>query len=230
MRPKSASDSRFSRGIFLAAFLAANFSSTAFAAGTGTGSGAYEILKGKAARIEDANSMNGWAHIISGGIAVAVSVPAYFLTEDVFARSIYSLGETLGVASVGYGSYLVSVKDESGRFARILAQSSLTPRQRDELSLRFLQENADRARAVRKIRVITHSLTAGLNFLNGFTTSNRELRTALFFLGGINILATLNYAFSESEEEVFLKRVSSQNLDLILAPGPTPMLGFRMTF
>lgn len=198
--------------------------------GAKTNPGAYELLKDKAAKIEETNSTNGWGYIISGGLAVAISVPAYFLTEDVFARTVYSLGETLGVASVGYGSYLVSVQDDTARFGRIISQSSLSPKQRDELSFHFLSENAKRARAVRKIRVITHSLTAGLNFLNGFTTDSRELRTALFFVGGINLLATVHYLFSESEEEKFFQRLAQRNLDVILSPGPSPLLGLQYRF
>jgi hypothetical protein len=191
---------------------------------------AWDLLKEKADRIESGNVTDGWAYIISGGVALGISIPGYFLTEDVFARAVYSLGETLGVASIGYGSYLVAVENDYTSFRRILGRTALTPRQRDELAYRFLEESARHARAVRKIRVITHSLTAGLNGLNAFTTDNRELRSALLFLGGINILATIHFLFSESEEETFLRRVAGTERGWDLSVGPSSAIALRYRF
>lgn len=192
--------------------------------------GAYEILKKKAFKIEEDDNLQGWSYIISGGVAVAISVPAYFLTQDIFAQTVYSLGETLGVASVGYGSYLVLVQNDYSRFQKILSQTALSPKQRDDLSMRFLEENAKRAKAVRKIRVITHSLTAGLNLLNGATTSNSQLKTALYFLGGINVLAAIHFTFSESEEERFYKQIASNSWELIIPPAPGPAFALQFNF
>ncbi|MBC7385880.1 MAG: hypothetical protein H7301_06930 [Cryobacterium sp.] len=93
-----------------------------------------------------------------------------------------------------------------------------------------MEENAQRARAGRRIRVITHSLTAGLNLMNGFTTSSRELKSALFFLGGINVLAAIHYAFTETEEEKFLLRVAGNSVDFILVPTSQPVFALKVTF
>ena len=193
----------------------------------------YQILKNKAETIEKAKVMDGWAYIVSGGIAVSISIPGYFLTQDIFARSVYSVGETLGVASVGYGSYLVLLQNDYLRFQKIIAESSLTPAQRDEISLRYLQENAEQAKASRKIRVITHSLTAGLNLLNGLTSSNPELRTALFFLSSINLLAAVHFLISKSEEEKFLDTLADDSppkWDVIVSDREGPALAVQWRF
>jgi hypothetical protein len=192
----------------------------------------YSILREKAHAIEERNTTEGWAYVISGGVALAASIPGYYLSEDVFARSVYSLGETLAVGAVGYGSYLILVSDDYVRFVRILESSpTLSPAEREKLAYEFLNENAKRARAVRKIRVISHSLTAGLNFLNGATTENRDLRTALYFIGAINVLAALSFLFKASEEEAFLDDIRAKGkVEAFLGVTHGPMLGLQYRF
>lgn len=192
----------------------------------------YSVLREKAHAIEERNTTEGWAYVISGGIALAASIPGYYLSDDVFARSVYSLGETLAVGAVGYGSYLILVSDDYVRFVRILESSpTLSSAEREKLAYEFLNENAKRAKAVRKIRVISHSLTAGLNFLNGATTENRDLRTALYFIGAINVLAALSFLFKASEEETFLDDVRAKGkVEAFLGVTTGPMLGLQYRF
>ncbi len=192
----------------------------------------FSVLQDKARKIEERNTNEGWAYVISGGLALAISIPGYYLSDDVFARSVYSLGETLAVASIGYGAYLVLVADDYARFARILQSSpTLSLAEKDRLSFEFMNENAKRAKAVRKIRVISHALTAGLNFLNGATTDSRELRTALYFIGGINVLASLSYLFRESEEEKFLDEIrNGGKVEAFIGVTHGPMLGLKYRF
>jgi hypothetical protein len=192
----------------------------------------YPVLRDKARKIEERNTAEGWAYVVSGGVALAVSIPGYYLSEDIFARSVYSLGETLAVGAVGYGSYLILISDDYARFVRILESSpTLSLSEKERLSYEFLNENAKRARAVRKIRVISHGLTAGLNFLNGATSDNRELRTALYFIGAINVLAALSFAFKPSEEESFLDGIrAGRKPEAFLGVSNGPLLGLRWRF
>ncbi len=180
----------------------------------------YEYLNTRAEDLRKANSIRGWGYVISGGVALAVSIPGYYLSEDIFARTIYSLGQSVGVASVGYGSYLILVDDDIIRFHKIIStQASLTESQKNDLAKSFLQETAAQAKRTRHLRSLTHGLMAGLNFLNAATAEHRELRTALFFLGGVNTLVSLTNLFSTTDEEkVFQEKFS-------LSLGPT---GFQI--
>jgi hypothetical protein len=166
------------------------------------GGGAFELLEKKADATYGLDHYEGWGYLVSGGVALAISIPAYYLTDDVFAKAVYSVTETLGVAAVGYGSYLVIVDNEMSRFVRIIKSvPKLTHAQENQLAASYLRENADRARGVRKIRVISHALTAALNFVNAATSSNQNLAEALYFVGGVNTLAALGFAISRSEDE-----------------------------
>jgi hypothetical protein len=198
------------------------FSNSSFAADSKPQ--AYRILEKRAKYEEAENTRNGWAYVISGTLALGVSIPGYYLSQDVFAQVIFSVGQNLGVASVGYGSYLLLVDQEYARFHRILKQApQLGEQERESLAHQFLAENADRARNLRKIRVITHGLTAALNFVNGTTATNRELKTALYFLGGINTVAALAFGFGKSEEEEIKESLKAE---LIIGP----MVGLRVTW
>ncbi len=192
----------------------------------------YPILKDKAKKIEDRDVSEGWAYVISGGVALAASIPGYYLSSDVFARSVYSLGETLGVGAIGYGSYLILVTDDYARFVRIIESSpTLSVVEKEKLSYEFLNENAKRAKALRKIRVISHGLTASLNFLNGATAGNSDLRTALYFVGAINVLAALSFLFKTSEEETSLEEIRTKGkVEAFVGVKAGPMLGLRYSF
>ena len=192
---------------------------------------AHEVLQQKASALEAENQKNGWAYILSGGLALGISIPAYYLSQDLVAKVVYSVGQTVSVGAVGYGSYLVLLDNDYRRFEKVIEQApaqSTKPfsDQKDQLSYLFLKENAQRSRNIRKIRVITHSLTAALNFVNGATTSQRELQTALYFIGGVNALAALSFGFGSSEEEKISESIKKPELAILAGP----LVGFCLHF
>ena len=167
---------------------------------------AFELLQKKAELADAHAKYEGWGYLISGGVALGISVPAYYLSQDVFAKAIYSVTETLGVAAVGYGSYQVLVDDDMTRFVRVVKSvPGLTRSQREQFAMSYLRENADRARNLRRIRVISHGLTAALNLVNAVTSSNANLSDALYFVGGVNALAAFSFAIGKSDEEKALE-------------------------
>ena len=146
-----------------------------------------------------------------------------------FAKAIYSVTETLGVASIGYGAYLALVDNDLSRFVRMVkAVPGLTPLQKDQLAFHYLKEGAERARTLRKVRVISHGLTAALNFIDGATMSNPNLSEALYFLGGVNVLAALGFALSQSDEEKALNEtVRPAHVKVSFFVGPVTGLAMR---
>ncbi len=164
--------------------------------------GSIDWLEAKADEIDRIHTERGWAYVISGGVVLAGSIPGFYLSKDLFAQAVFSIGQTLGVAAVGYGTYLVSIRNDYSQFVRILkGVPELSIGERNHLARQFLVERAATAKASRRIRVITHSLTGLLNLVNGVTASSSELKTALFFLAGINALAAGSFAINPSEEE-----------------------------
>jgi hypothetical protein len=167
---------------------------------------AFDLLSKKAAAFDSTSKYQGWGYLISGGVALGISVPAYYLSDDVFAKAIYSVTETLSVAAIGYGAFQLLVDDDMTRFVRIVRSvPGLTRAQRDQMAMSYLRESADRARNLRRIRVISHGLTAALNLVNAATSSNPNLSEALYFVGGVNLLAAVSFAIGKSDEEKTLE-------------------------
>src|SRR4051794_13075662 len=94
-RPSSRSGSK--EKIICALILGAFFSGSAFAARLSYSpayssydekKSPYRILETKAGTIASSDHTEGWSYIISGGIALSASIPAYYLSDDIFAKAI----------------------------------------------------------------------------------------------------------------------------------------------
>jgi len=189
---------------------------------------AFTYLSLKENELRKQNQTTGWAYMISGTLVLGVSIPGYYLSNDTFARVIYSLGETLGVAAIGYGSYLAFVDTENARFVRVLdSVPSLQASEKEALSRAYLRESADRGKSVRKVRAISHGLTAALNFTNALTSSQSELKTALFFIGGVNLLAAASFTLGQSDEEKTAEKVMGKPRASLELGGPGIQLALR---
>jgi hypothetical protein len=187
------------------------------------------MLQKKAEFAEKRSNYEGWGYLISGSVALGISIPAFYLSDDAFAQAIYSVTQTIGVAAIGFGSYQLLIDDEMTRFLRIVKSvPGLSQAQRDQFALSYLRESADRARNLRKIRVISHGLTAVLNFVNAYTSSNDNLSQALYFLGGVNTLAAVSFALGKSEEEKALEVISPRpHAQIEFFVGPVTGLAYR---
>ena len=192
--------------------------------------GAYARLANQAEVVSAENHTNGWTSVISGGATLGVSIPGYYLSHDLFAKGIYTVGKLLGVAAVGYGTYLILSEDDYTRFHRVIEGVPELPNHaRNRLAEEFLRESLDRARTLRKIRAITHSVAAGLHLIDGFATTNENLKIANFFLVGINTVAALRFGWSPSDEEIFAGSVQNkQSLRVSFFVGP--LVGMRISF
>jgi hypothetical protein len=145
---------------------------------------------------EDKDSIIGVSYIISGGIAITGGLIGYYSSQDVFSQAVYSVAQTVGIAAVGYGAYTMALGDDHRVFYQTLRDTrDLTPRQRDELVKSYFDLEQTREKKAKTIKAITYALVALLNGYNGFTATNSDLKTALYFVAGVNALASISFAF-----------------------------------
>ncbi|MBI4924838.1 MAG: hypothetical protein HY843_02850 [Bdellovibrio sp.] len=165
----------------------------------------FDYLHKKSANLNLENKTNGWAYMISGALVLGGSIPGYYLSKEIFSKVIYTAGQNFGIAGIGYGAYLAFIDNDYKRFENILQKTpELTREQKNKLAYYFFKDRAEQAKRIRMIRVVSHGLSAGLNILNGLTSDSKELGLALFFLGGVNVLASIGLLFSQSAEEKML--------------------------
>lgn len=143
-------------------------------------------------------STEGYSLIISGGITFVGSVVGYFASTDIFLRAVFSVGQNLGTLATGYGASRLLTLDELRFFREVVSNSgTLRPEDRDSLAESYDQLGRLEKSKERKVKMVTHGITAALNFVNATTFQTQELKAAFIFLGALNTLAFFNYTFSK---------------------------------
>jgi hypothetical protein len=138
---------------------------------------------------------DGLSYIISGSLALAGGIAGANISHDPLEVGVYTLFQTIGVASVGYGAYIWKIGGEDRSLFETLRVARLSPQQKSAFLDAHKAQAALRAKRERWIKIVTHGLIAGLNFYNASQQQNETVRTGLYFIGGVNLLAAVSYTF-----------------------------------
>lgn len=138
---------------------------------------------------------NGLSYVISGSLALVGGLLGNGMSDDAAEKGIYTIFQTIGIASIGYGAYRWQIGGEERSLYQTLQYSNLTPIQKTQFLKAYLLQKADREKRDRLIRAITHSLIAALNFYNASTQKQDGLKNTLYFIGGANLLAAISFTF-----------------------------------
>lgn len=138
----------------------------------------------------------GLAYMVSGGAVLIGSAIGLEKSEDVLAKAVYSVSQSLSIASIGYGAYLYSIGDSDRSFFNVIENaSSLDPSQKNEILRSYIRNKNENQRKERMIRIVTHGLIAVANFYGASRETDPGLATALYFVGGVNAIAAVSIAF-----------------------------------
>lgn len=146
-------------------------------------------------RLEKTDYRNGLSYIISGSLALAGGIVGSNLTDDSLEKGVYTIFQTIGVASVGYGAYVWKIGGEERTITRSLQYSKLPPDQRTNFLRSFYAQKKASETRERQIKAITHGLIAGLNFYNASQQKQDSIKNGLFFIGSVNLLAAISFTF-----------------------------------
>jgi hypothetical protein len=136
---------------------------------------------------------NGISYIISGTLALVGGIWGESVSEDTAEKGIYTVFQTIGVASVGYGAYTWQIGGEERSIYQTLQYSKFTAEQKTHYLRVYNFQKKERERRDHLIRAVTHGLIAGLNFYNGSQQKQDGLKTTLYFIGGVNLLAAISF-------------------------------------
>lgn len=146
-------------------------------------------------RQEHEDYRNGMSYIISGSIALAGGLWGDTITKDYMEKGIYTIFQTIGVASIGYGAYVWKIGSNDRSFYKMLELSKLSVEQKMLLLRSYNHQKKMTEKHERFIRAITHGLIAGLNFYSASRQKNDSVKNGLNFIGGVNILAAVSFTF-----------------------------------
>jgi hypothetical protein len=138
---------------------------------------------------------NGLSYMISGSLALAGGIWGSNITKDPAEKGIYTVFQSIGIASIGYGAYTWQIGEEDRTIYRILANTRFTNQQRSLFLKAYASERAERERKERWIRALTHGLISGINFYNASQQNNQNVKNGLNFIGGVNLLAAISFTF-----------------------------------
>lgn len=139
------------------------------------------------------DKQNGISYIISGSLALAGGIWAASLSEDIAERGIYTIFQTIGIASIGYGAYVWDIGGEERSIYSTLNNSQFSSEQKTQFLKSYNFEKKEREKRDRRIRAVTHGLIAGLNLYNGSQQKSQSLKNTLNFIGCVNILAAISF-------------------------------------
>lgn len=147
----------------------------------------------KARALDDERT--GMSYILSGTLAALGGIAGYRASDDPANRGIYALTQSVGFSALGYGAAVYLNGNNYNSFYRALRDAPLTAFQKTEILERFLREEKRRRENTRWIRVGTHSVLALVNLMSVPDEKDEGVRRVLQFLGGVNAVFALSYAF-----------------------------------
>lgn len=142
------------------------------------------------------NYKKGLSYIISGSSALVAGLLGERASVDPVDKAIYSTFQAIGIASVGYGAYRWNVEDEEKLFYNSLeASGSLGPQEKLIVMESYHRQRKIRESRERVIKAVTHGMVAALNLYGASVQSNENIRSGLYFLAGVNVLAAVSFTF-----------------------------------
>ncbi len=139
--------------------------------------------------------IDGLSYIISGSIALVGGFVGQGITQDPLEKGVYTLFQTIGIASIGYGAYSWKLGDEDRFFYDSVKNASLTAVDRNAILRSYYLQKKVRERNERFIKAVTHSLIAAVNIYNASQQNKSSVQNGLYFIGGVNLLAAISFSF-----------------------------------
>ncbi len=137
----------------------------------------------------------GLSYVISGSLALVGGLAGANATQDSVEKGVYTVFETIGISSVGYGAYTMQIGSEERELYEVLVSTKLSAEQKTEFLHAYYYHRMLTEKKERLIKALTHALIAGLNLYSASQQQQPTIRTGLYFVGGVNLLAALTFTF-----------------------------------
>ncbi len=144
---------------------------------------------------ENRDYLNGLSYIISGSIAVVGGFVGQSISQDPLEKGVYTVFQTIGIASIGYGAYTWKLGDEDRFLYETMKNTSLSLSDRNAVLKSYYLQKTAREKSERTIKAVTHALIAALNLYSATQQTKGPIQNGLYFVGGVNLLAAVSFTF-----------------------------------
>ncbi|MGH1469028.1 MAG: hypothetical protein ACRBBP_09145 [Bdellovibrionales bacterium] len=142
------------------------------------------------------NIVEGNSYIVSGALSLIGGTLGGGISEDQTEQLAYSAFQSIGVAAIGYGLYKKKIGGEREHIFDMINESKfLSSHEKYKLLSKYYKNKKIRERKENLIKALTHGLVGALNMYSATQQDNDRLKTTLYFVGGVNVLASVSYAF-----------------------------------
>jgi hypothetical protein len=143
---------------------------------------------------KESDARRGLSYVISGSLALVGGIAGANLTDDNVEKGIYTIFQTIGIASIGYGAYVAKIGSEERTLFETLNNIRMPPEQKTLVLRSYYYQTHERERKERLIKAVTHALIASLNFYSASQQKQATIRSGLYFIGGVNLLAAVSFS------------------------------------
>ncbi len=154
----------------------------------------WSDFEAKVQKKSKVDSVYGWSYIVSGILALGGGLIGEQRTSDPLELGVYTLFETMGVASIGYGAYVWKIGDEDRLMFNTLEGTQMSNDLKTQFLVSYNHQLNMKDKSDRIIRGLTHGLISALNFYSASQQHQEGLKTTLNFIGGVNLLAAISFS------------------------------------
>ena len=137
----------------------------------------------------------GWSYVVSGGIGFVGGFVGKEISKDPLEDGAYTIFQSIGIAAIGYGLYKIYIGSEEQRFFQLLEDSAISVSEKEQIFETYRSRQKELTLRENRIRALTFGLIAGLNLYTASQQGPGVVRDSLYFIGGVNLLASASYAF-----------------------------------
>jgi hypothetical protein len=146
-------------------------------------------------KVEELKHTEAISYILSGLLVTIGGMAGATAARVPSTKFIYGLSQSLGVAGIGYGSYMLYNGHEYSSFARAVRNTPMTSEQRDQLVREFLKAEQEQQETLRQVRLYTYLALGTLNLAAATQESERSAKTMFQIFSGINYALALSCTF-----------------------------------
>lgn len=156
----------------------------------------WKNFKNSVQQSETLVRFNGESQIITGILALVAGLAGEAQTKRPLEKGVYSLFQSIGIASIGFGAYDLYVGSEEKKFYHLLdLSSSLNDAEKDQILRTYRRIDRVYQKRERQVKMVTFGLVALSQFYNASRVENESVKNSLGFIGAINLIAAISFSF-----------------------------------
>jgi hypothetical protein len=143
------------------------------------------------------DQFRGSSEIWTGGLALLSGLVGDAMTKDPLEKGVYSIFQSIGIASIGLGLYDMQIGSQDRKFHELLTSTNdaISIEDKTQLVRKYSWVEKKYDKKDKSIKIVTFSLIAITQLYNSTRVTNASVKNTMMFLGAVNSLVALSFSF-----------------------------------